>query len=107
MGVEVAITILVGIREGINASGFKITIDEAALQAIIEEYVNRTDDHNYKYNVTEFIAKLGSTFVAIADYLLTRCDPDEEASKHASSRPTSSISKIILQMYQWLQRYIL
>ena len=97
MVVEVVITIFDGIHEGLKVSGFKIDIDEEALKEKIQYWVDRTVDSDYKYNMTEFLAVIGSVFVGVLAYLLTRCSPDDNTERSGSANLVNIISSIVLR----------
>ena len=95
MVVEVAIAIFEGIHEGLKISGFKVSIDEEALKEKIKYWVDRTVDSNYKYNMTEFLAVIGSVFVGVLAYLLTRCNPDDDTERLDTTPLRNIISYIV------------
>ena len=95
MVVEVVVAIFEGIHEGLKVSGFKIEIDEEALKEKIQYWVDRTVDSDYKYSMTEFLAVLGSVFIGVGAYLLTRCSPDEDTERSNTTTLRSIISSIV------------
>jgi hypothetical protein len=95
MVAEVVIAIFEGIHIGLKESGFKISIDDEALKEKIQYWVDRTVDSDYKYNMTEFLAVIGSVFIGVGAYLLTRCSPDDDTERSNTSTLRNIISSIV------------
>ena len=77
--VDVVILVFEGLIKGFKESGFTIEIDEEALKANIEYWVNKTVGPQ-QFTVTLFLAKLGAIAIGVTGYLISLCDDDAQNS---------------------------
>ena len=98
---DIALFIFEGIIEGLKESGFNIEIDEDALRASIEYWVNKTVGPQ-KFTVRLFLAKLGGIAIGVTDYLISLCNDDEQVPPDTIQH-SRTVSWVLLRFYKWIR----
>ena len=100
--VDVALFIFEGLIKGFKESGFNIEIDEDALKASIEYWVNKTVGPQ-QFPVTLFLAKLGAIAIGITGYLISLCNDDDTQNPSDNIQHSRTVTWIISRFYKWIR----
>ena len=99
--VDAVLFIFEGLIMGFKESCFNIEIDEDALRANIEYWVNKTVGPQ-KFTVTLFLVKLGAIAIGVTDYLISLCNDDEQVLPDTIQH-SRTVSWVMLRFYKWIR----
>ncbi|KYK27473.1 hypothetical protein AYK20_02665 [Thermoplasmatales archaeon SG8-52-1] len=102
-GLDVIITLTVGIAEGLFLSGFRFKINETALTENVTYWVNKIGGGKQWYRATELLANLTSIGVGILAYLLKLCKDSGDKSSQVIKQQIRTFPQIILKFFNWIK----
>lgn len=102
-GLDVIITLSLGIIEGLILSGFRFNINDTALKENITYWVNKIGGGKQWYPATELLANLTSIGVGILDYLLKLCKDNEDKSSQVAKQQIRTFPQIIFKFISWIR----
>jgi hypothetical protein len=102
-GLDVIITLTVGILEGLILSGFKFHINNISLEENVTYWVNKIGGGKQWYRATELLANLTSIGVGILAYLLKLCKDSGDKSSQVTRQQIRTFPQIIIKFINWIR----